>query len=99
MKNKNDKKNIYVLGSLSIVVLLVFSYILCIYKTVVMASNSEINNKKIASLSANINKKEFEYISKVADIDLDKAMALGYVKNHKDVISYLNINNNELAVR
>jgi hypothetical protein len=65
-----------------------------------MASDSEINNKKIASLSANINQKEFEYIGKVSDIDLNKAISLGYVKNSKEVISYFNINNNnELAVR
>jgi hypothetical protein len=82
------------------VVLLSFSYIICIYKTVVLASDTEVNNKKIALLSAEINQKEFEYIAQVSDIDLNKAISLGYVKNNEDIVAYFNINDNsEFAIR
>lgn len=100
MKSTKIQKNIYTLSSIITVVLLSLSYIVCIYKTVVLASDSEINNKKIALLSADINQKEFDYIGIVSDIDLDKAISLGYSKNDKDVIAYFNINDNsELAIR
>lgn len=100
MKNNKTQKNIYTLSSIIIVVLLSFSYIVCIYKTVVLASDSEVNNKKIALLSADINQKEFDYIAQVSDIDLDKAISLGYKKNSDDMIAYFNINDNsEFAVR
>ena len=94
------QKNIYTVASIVMVVLLSFSYIICIYKTVVLASDTEINSKKIASLSNDINQKEFEYISQVSDIDLNKAISLGYVKNNENVIAYFNINDNsEFALR
>jgi len=103
MKNtkvNKTQKNIYTLSSIVIVVLLSFSYIIYIYKTVVLASDSEVNNKKIALLSAEINQKEFEYISQVSDIDLNKAIDLGYVKNNEDIIAYFDINDNsEFAIR
>ncbi len=102
MKNRqnNKSKNIYTLGTVSLVVMLVFSYIICIYKTVVLASDSEINNKKISVLNATINQKEFEYIGQISSIDLDSAMALGYLKNTEDRIAYFSIkDNSELAVR
>lgn len=102
MKNtKNNKsKNIYTLSMASMVIALVFSYIICIYKTVVLASDSEINNKKISILTATINQKEFYYIEQVSDIDLDKAISLGYIKNTEDKIAYFNTNDNkEVATR
>jgi hypothetical protein len=100
MKNNKTQKNIYTLSSVIVLVLLSFSYIVCIYKTVVLASDSEVNNKKIALLSADINQKEFDYISQVSDIDLDKAISLGYKKNSDDMIAYFSINDNsEFAVR
>lgn len=100
MKNNKTQKNIYTLSSIIIVVLLSFSYIVCIYKTVVLASDSEVNNKKIALLSADINQKEFDYIAQVSDIDLDKAISLGYKKNSDDMIAYFNIkDNSEFAIR
>jgi hypothetical protein len=103
MKNtkvNKTQKNIYTLSGIAMVVLLSFSYIICIYKTVVLASDSEINNKNVALLSAEINQKEFEYISQVSDIDLNKAIDLGYVKNSEDIIAYFDINDNsEFAIR
>lgn len=102
MKNTKNKsiKNIYTLSSILMVVLLSFSYIVCIYKTVVLASDTERNNKKIALLSSEINQKEFEYIAQISDIDLDKAISLGYVKNNEDIITYFSINDNsEFALR
>lgn len=102
MKNKqnNKSKNIYTLGATSLVVILVFSYIICIYKTVVLASDTEINNKKISILTAKINQKEFQYIGQVSSIDLDKALSLGYQKNTEDKVAYFNIKDNtELAIR
>ncbi len=84
----------------SMVIILVFSYIMCIYKTVVLASDSEVNNKKISILTASINQKEFDYIRQVSDIDLDRALSLGYQKNTEDRIAYFSIkDNSELAVR
>lgn len=102
MKNTKNttQKNIYTLSSIVMVVLLSFSYIICIYKTVVLASDTEVNNKKIALLSAEINQKEFEYIAQVSDLDLNKAISLGYVKNNEDIVAYFNINDNsEFAIR
>ncbi|MBC7981638.1 hypothetical protein H7X65_01025 [Candidatus Parcubacteria bacterium] len=101
MKNRNNKsKNIYTLAASTLVVLLVFSYIICIYKTVVLASDSEINNKKISVLTASINQKEFEYIGQVSSIDLDKALSLGYQKNTEDRVAYFDTRiNSELARR
>jgi len=102
MKNKknNKSKNIYTLALATMVIILVFSYITCIYKTVVLASNSEVNNKKISVLTAIINQKEFDYIEQVSSIDLDTALSLGYQKNTQDRIAYFNIkDNNEFARR
>jgi hypothetical protein len=99
-KNKKARKNIYTLSAMFLIVVFSFSYIICIYKTVILASDSEINNKKISSLSLNINQKEFDYIGKISNIDLDKAIELGYIKNHENMVAYSNINNNsELAIR
>lgn len=102
MKNRNNNKSIntYTLSLASLVIMLVFSYIICIYKTVVLASDSEINNKKISILTASINQKEFEYIGQISSIDLDKAISLGYQKNTEDRIAYFNVkDNSEFALR
>jgi hypothetical protein len=99
-KNKKTQKNIYTLSAMFLILVLSFSYIICIYKTVVLASDSELNNKKISSLSLNINQKEFDYIGQISKIDLEKAMELGYVKNHESSVAYHNIkDNSELAIR
>lgn len=102
MRNRQKTKSIntYTVSMTSLVIMLIFSYIICIYKTVVLASDSEINNKKISVLTATINQKEFEYIGQVSSIDFDAAFALGYIKNTEDKISYFNIqDNSELAIR
>lgn len=100
MKNNNNKtKNIYTLSIAAVVVALSFSYIVCIYKTVVLASDSEVNNKKIATITANINQKEFEYIEQISTIDLDKAISLGYQKNSENKIAYFNIKDNSEFAR
>ncbi len=91
---KNKSKNIYNLSVLTMVLILSFSYIVCIYKTVVLASDSEINNKKIAIINEIINQKEFDYIDKVASIDIDTAASLGYKKNSENMIAYSNIKDN-----
>ena len=75
-------------------------YIVFIYKTVVLASNMEVNNKKNEILSFDINQKEFAYIENLSSLDMDKAASLGYLKNTEAKIAYFNIkDNNELAVR
>jgi len=101
MKNtKNNKtKNIYTLSSAVLIVVLTFSYIVCIYKTVVLASDSEINNKKIDLLTSSINQKEFDYIEEMASLDINKAISLGYQKNTKDKIAYFDINDNKEFAR
>lgn len=99
-KNKKTQKNIYTLSVMVLIVVLSFSYIICIYKTVILASDSEMNNKKMSLLSLNINQKEFDYISQISKIDLARATELGYIKNHESVVAYHNINDNsELAIR
>lgn len=99
-KNKKTQKNIYTLSAIAMIIVLSFSYIICIYKTVILASDAENNNKKIASLSLSINQKEFDYILEVSKIDLNKATELGYVKNKESMVAYNNISNNsELAIR
>jgi hypothetical protein len=52
-------------------------------------------------LSANINQKDFDYLSDISDIDLNTASSLGYQKNTDDRVAYVSINdnNNELARR
>ena len=100
MKINKTQKNIYTLSILSITAFLGISYIICIYKTVILASNIEMNNKNIELLSNTINQKEFDYIASVSDLDLDKAISLGYIKNTQDKVSYFDINNNgEFALR
>ena len=100
MKNRNNKtKNIYTLSIAAMVVMLTFSYIVFIYKTVVLASDTEVNNKKINSLSAIINQKDFDYINQLSLIDIDKAIALGYTKNTEDRIAYFNTKDNSEFAR
>lgn len=98
-KTQNKSKKIYNLSIFTAVFILVFSYIVCIYKTVVLASDSEIYNKKISTLTATINQKEFDYIEKISSIDIDKATALGYQKNKEDQIAYYNTNDNKEFAR
>lgn len=102
MKKNKTQKNIYTLSLtiLSMTLFLGVSYIICIYKTVILASDIELNNKNIELLSNNLNQKEFDYITSISDLDFDKAISLGYVKNTQDKISYFDINDNsEFALR
>lgn len=98
MKN-NKTKNIYTLSIASFAIALVFSYIVCIYKTVVLAADSESNNKKISILNDSINQKDFDYIEKISSIDLDRAIALGYQKNNQEKVAYFNIKENSEFAR
>ena len=99
IQNITLQKNLLILSA-TFFVILSLSYIICIYKTVVLASDSEANNKAIALLSADINQKDFDYIGKISDIDLNHALALGYRKNVEGEIAYLNIHDtSELAIR
>lgn len=98
MKNRTTK-NTYTLSVIILTLILTFSYIICIYKTVVLASSSELNNKQVEILSADINQKEFDYIRNVSEINLDKAISLGYKKNTNDIVAYVNINEGAFAVR
>ncbi len=99
MKNRATK-NTYTLSIIAMVLMLTLSYIVCIYKTVVLASASELNNKKVENLSSDINQKEYDYIRNISLINLDKAISMGYKKNTEDIIAYVNINDNsELAIR
>ncbi len=99
IKTQNKSKKIYNLSILTAVFILVFSYIVCIYKTVVLASDSELYNKKISTLNATINQKEFDYIEKISSIDIEKATTLGYKKNTENQIAYYNINDNKEFAR
>ena len=55
MKNRTIK-SIIVMS-----IILTMSYIVCIYKTVVLASTAEVNNKQLEVLSADINQKLYIY--------------------------------------
>ncbi len=98
MKNRITK-NTYTLSVIVMTIALTLSYIICIYKTVVLASASELNNKQVESLSADINQKEYDYIREISAINLDKAISMGYKKNTEDIIAYVNINDISLARR
>lgn len=94
MKNRTIK-SIIVMS-----IILTMSYIVCIYKTVVLASTAEVNNKQLEILSADINQKEYSYIKDVSEINLDKAISLGYKRNTEDIISYVNTKDvKEFALR
>ncbi len=94
MKNIKITRNSYTLGIVTMTLILVLTYIVCIYQTVVLASSVELNNKNIQNLSTDINQKEFNYIRDISEINLDKAISLGYKKNTEDIIAYVNINDN-----
>ncbi len=94
MRNIRITQNTYTLGAIITTFVLIFSYIICIYQTVVLASAVELNNKNIQDLSTDINQKEFNYIRDISEINLDKAISLGYKKNTEDIIAYVNTNDN-----
>ena len=98
MKNRITK-NTYTLSIIVLTIMLTLSYIACIYKTVVLASSAEKNNKQVENLSANINQKEYDYIRDISEINLDKAISLGYKKNTEDIVAYINVKDVNLAIR
>lgn len=83
----------------SLVVLLSFGYVVCIYKTVTVASEHEKTKALFTGLQARVSEKEHVYIEKTTAISMDEALALGYQKNG-ETVAYINTSKDvALAVR
>ena len=83
----------------SLVILLSFAYIACVYKTVTIASNYEIERISFSELQTVVGEKEHSYIVKTSTIDMEEAVKLGYERSAGNV-AYLETEKDiELAVR
>jgi hypothetical protein len=97
---KSITKHVSVTSTLfSLVVLLSCGYIVCIYKTVTVASNHEKTQTLFAELQSQVGAKEHVYIEKTSSIDMNQAIALGYEKTIESV-AYINTHKDtSLAIR
>lgn len=97
---KSITKNLsYTSVLFSLVVLLSFGYVVCIYKTVTVASQHEKARTAFAELQSSVGEKEHVYIQKTAAITLDQALLLGYEKT-AGAVAYINTSKDiALAVR
>lgn len=83
----------------SLIVLLSCTYIVCVYKTVTVASHFEKERIAYSELQAVVGQKEHAYIQKTATIDVETALALGYERSTGEV-AYIDTNKDvALAVR
>lgn len=83
----------------SMVVLLSCGYVVCIYKTVNVASNHEKTLTRFAELQSEVGEKEHIYIEKTSSINIHEALALGYEKTTESV-AYINTSKDtSLAIR
>lgn len=83
----------------SLVVLLSGGYVVCIYKTVNIASHHEKTMSLFTDLQTQVGKKEHVYIEKTSSIHMDEALALGYEKSTQSV-AYINTSKDtSLAIR
>jgi hypothetical protein len=83
----------------SLVVLLSCGYVVCIYKTVTIASNHEKLLAAFTELQSQVGEKEHAYIKKTSSITMSEALALGYEKT-TDSVAYVTTNKDvSLAIR
>ncbi len=84
----------------SLIVLLSCTYIVCVYKTVTIASHFEKERAAFSELQAVVGQKEHVYIQKTSLIDVETALALGYEKSTNDEVAYIDTHKDvALAVR
>lgn len=84
----------------SLIVLLSCTYIICVYKTVTIASHFEKERVTFSELQAVVGQKEHAYIQKKATIDVETALALGYERSTTDEVAYIDTHKDvALAVR
>lgn len=97
---KSIMKHISLTSTLfSLVVLLSCGYVVCIYKTVNIASNHEKTLTLFTELQSAVGEKEHVYIEKTASIDMSQALAMGYEKTTQSV-AYINTHKDtSLAIR
>ncbi|MES2985755.1 MAG: hypothetical protein V4686_01350 [Patescibacteria group bacterium] len=101
------KKNIYKLlakinrtsALFSLIILLSCTYIVCVYKTVTIASHYEREQIAFSELQAVVGQKEHEYIQKTSTIDVETALALGYERSTGAVAYIDTVKDVALAVR
>ena len=95
---KNSKKYTYSLLTLSL--FLVGSYIIFIYKTVIVASEHQSQKKVFVALQARVSEKEHIFIEESTQFDMDEALRLGYVKTPEKNISFVDLSKDtSLAIR
>ena len=83
----------------SLVVLLSGGYVVCIYKTVTVASNHEKLLAVFTELQSEVGEKEHVYINKTSSITMVEALALGYEKTGEK-IAYIHTDKDiSLAIR
>lgn len=83
----------------SFVVLLSCGYVVCIYKTVTIASNHEKLLATFTELQSRVGEKEHMYIKKTASITMSEALALGYEKTTDSVAYVATHKDISLAIR
>lgn len=90
----------YTYGLLTLSLCLVVVYIVCIYKTVIVASEHEVEKKAFGSLQVSVGEKEHAYIQENTQFDIEGAIALGYIKTPEAHISFIELNKDtSLAIR
>lgn len=78
----------------------VSAYIVCVYNTVLTASQTESIKTEFQKLQVSVSQKEHEYIQSVSNITLDYAEELGYIRVSEDSIAYFDLKEEtSLAVR
>ena len=83
----------------TLVILLAFTYIVCVYKTVTIASHYEKEHIALAELQTTVGEKEHMFIQKTSTIDVDTAIQLGYERSISAVTYIDTTKETELAVR
>lgn len=97
---KSITKHISVANILfSFVVLLSAGYVVCMYKTVTIASNHEKMLASFTELQSQVGEKEHVYIAKTSAITMSEALALGYEKTTESVAYVHTDEDISLAIR
>lgn len=85
---------------LAFVVLGIGAYIVCVYNTVLTVSKAESVKSEFQNLQVAVSEKEHEYIESVSSINVDYALAQGYVRVPADNLAYVDVSTDTaLAVR
>ncbi len=97
---KSITKHISVTSVLfSLVVLLSAGYVVCMYKTVTIASHHEKTLALFTELQSRVGEKEHVYITKTSSITMSEALALGYEKTTESVAYITTDTEKSLALR